>query len=126
MQPLDAIVTEKDEGSASRPKSYRRMSGSCDQEQGTISLDVWKNAFREVWDRLCPIRAGGHECGCLPVLSGLVSLSTLLFFLYSLFFVLLLKCTCVFHHHSIYSGFSFNCYLFYFFTYNSKLGQVQG
>uniref|UniRef100_A0A6N2MNJ5 C2 NT-type domain-containing protein n=1 Tax=Salix viminalis TaxID=40686 RepID=A0A6N2MNJ5_SALVM len=24
------------------------------------------------WRRLCPVRAGGHECGCLPVLSRLV------------------------------------------------------
>ncbi|XP_054802367.1 uncharacterized protein LOC129306060 [Prosopis cineraria] len=70
MQP-DAIATKKDVNSASR-RSYRRMSSSCDQEQGNISLDIWKNAFRESWDRLCPIRAGGHECGCLPVLSRLI------------------------------------------------------
>ncbi|KAF7801680.1 uncharacterized protein G2W53_040791 [Senna tora] len=72
MQSCDAIIAKMEVDLASCPKSYRRMSSSCDQEQGSISLDLWKNAFREAWDRLCPIRAGGHECGCLPVLSRLI------------------------------------------------------
>ncbi|TKY46404.1 hypothetical protein E2542_SST28443 [Spatholobus suberectus] len=53
-------------------KNYRRTSSSCDQEQGNLSLCIWKNAFREACERLCPIRAGGHECGCLPMLSRLI------------------------------------------------------
>ncbi|WVZ14383.1 hypothetical protein V8G54_011949 [Vigna mungo] len=53
-------------------KSYRRTSSSCDQEQGNLSLYIWKNAFREACERICPIRAGGHECGCLPMLSRLI------------------------------------------------------
>lgn len=75
MHPVDAKVSEKDEGSASR-KSYGRLSSSCDQEQGKFSQDIWKNAFREACEKLCPVRAGGHECACLPVLSKLVSLCT--------------------------------------------------
>ncbi|XP_027923187.1 uncharacterized protein LOC114181061 isoform X2 [Vigna unguiculata] len=61
----------KDVVSDSR-KSYRRTSSSCDQEQGNLSLCIWKNAFREACERICPIRAGGHECGCLPMLSRLI------------------------------------------------------
>ena len=72
MQPVDAEVTNEGVGSTSR-KSFRRMPGSCDQEQGDFSFDIWKNAFRDACERLCPIRAGGHECGCLLVLSRLVS-----------------------------------------------------
>ncbi|KAK8470076.1 hypothetical protein PHAVU_004G055300 [Phaseolus vulgaris] len=53
-------------------KSYRRTSSSCDQEQGNLSLYIWKNAFREACERICPIRAGGNECGCLPMLSRLI------------------------------------------------------
>ncbi|XP_061356295.1 uncharacterized protein LOC133300730 [Gastrolobium bilobum] len=71
MQLVDAKVTHKDVGSASK-ESSRRMSSSCDQEQGDLSLDIWKNAFREACERLCPIRAGGHECGCLSVLPRLI------------------------------------------------------
>ncbi|KAK7380998.1 hypothetical protein VNO78_33520 [Psophocarpus tetragonolobus] len=57
--------------SASR-KSYKRTSSSCDKEQSNLSLYIWKNAFRESCERICPIRAGGHECGCLPMLSRLI------------------------------------------------------
>ncbi|KAF7819447.1 uncharacterized protein G2W53_024902 [Senna tora] len=71
MHPVDAKATRKDVGSASR-KSYGRLSSSCDQEQGKFSQEIWKNAFREACGKLCPIRAEGHECGCLPVLSKLI------------------------------------------------------
>ncbi|GAV63914.1 hypothetical protein CFOL_v3_07432 [Cephalotus follicularis] len=40
-----------------------------DQQQGSFSINLWKNAFQDVFQRLCPVRAGGHECGCLPVLA---------------------------------------------------------
>ncbi|KAJ1417945.1 NT-type C2 domain [Sesbania bispinosa] len=69
MQLIDAKVTHKDMGSPLR-KSYKKMSSSCDQ--GNLSLDIWKNAFREACERICPIRAGGHECGCLSVLPRLI------------------------------------------------------
>ena len=43
-----------------------------DQEQVSFSIELWKKAFKDACERLCPIRAGGHECGCLPVLARLV------------------------------------------------------
>ncbi|XP_051138818.1 uncharacterized protein LOC127256714 [Andrographis paniculata] len=49
----------------------KKLSGPslCDQEQGNLSISLWKNAFHDSLKRLCPVRAGGHECGCLPVLA---------------------------------------------------------
>ncbi|MCI15209.1 hypothetical protein A2U01_0036345, partial [Trifolium medium] len=29
-------------------------------------------AFQDAFQRLCPVRAGGHECGCLPVMARMV------------------------------------------------------
>ncbi|KAF8013137.1 hypothetical protein BT93_I1114 [Corymbia citriodora subsp. variegata] len=40
--------------------------------QEDISLDHWKKAFRDACERLCPVRAVGHECGCLPMLARLI------------------------------------------------------
>lgn len=39
---------------------------------GNFSVDLWKKVFKDARERLCPIRAGGHECGCLPLLARLV------------------------------------------------------
>ncbi|KAJ7974778.1 EEIG1/EHBP1 N-terminal domain containing protein [Quillaja saponaria] len=69
MQHVDIKATDK--GSASR-KTYRRISSTCDEDQGNFSLDLWKNAFSDACERLCPVRAGGHECGCLAVLASLI------------------------------------------------------
>ncbi|XP_057982449.1 uncharacterized protein LOC131167655 [Malania oleifera] len=51
-----------------------RFSGPAlgDQHQGSFSVDLWKNAFQDAFQRLCPVRAGGHECGCLPILARMV------------------------------------------------------
>ncbi|KAI9168962.1 hypothetical protein LWI28_004552 [Acer negundo] len=65
MQPAAA------KGSSSR-KTNGRRHGLGDQEQGNFSIELWKKAFKDACERLCPTRAGGHECGCLPVLSKLV------------------------------------------------------
>ncbi|KAK8955992.1 hypothetical protein KSP40_PGU004093 [Platanthera guangdongensis] len=43
-----------------------------DPRQGNFSVNLWKSAFHDAFSRLCPVRAGGHECGCLPVLLRLV------------------------------------------------------
>ncbi|KAK8554196.1 hypothetical protein V6N13_073128 [Hibiscus sabdariffa] len=43
-----------------------------DQQQGSFSINLWKTAFQDAFQRLCPVRAGGHECGCLPVIGRLV------------------------------------------------------
>ncbi|OIV92348.1 hypothetical protein TanjilG_10558 [Lupinus angustifolius] len=43
-----------------------------DQKQGNLSINLWRNAFQDAFRCLCPVRAGGHECGCLPVLARMV------------------------------------------------------
>ncbi|KAL9660874.1 hypothetical protein QQ045_025693 [Rhodiola kirilowii] len=53
-------------------KSFSRTASSDGQDQGHFSLVLWKKAFKDACERLCPIRAAGHECGCLPVLAKLV------------------------------------------------------
>ncbi|KAF2325755.1 hypothetical protein GH714_035796 [Hevea brasiliensis] len=53
-------------------KTYARRYGLGNQEQGNFAIDLWKKAFKDACERLCPIRSGGHECGCLPVLARLV------------------------------------------------------
>ncbi|XVE92176.1 hypothetical protein REPUB_Repub01dG0074700 [Reevesia pubescens] len=57
--------------SSSRKTSTRRY-GLGDQEQGSFSVELWKKAFKDSCERLCPIRACGHECGCLALLAKLV------------------------------------------------------
>ncbi|CAN6702879.1 unnamed protein product [Malus baccata var. baccata] len=71
MQPVVAksISEGADSGSS---KNYKRTSSSVDQEQSNFSLELWKKAFRDACERLCPVRAEGHECGCLPLLARLV------------------------------------------------------
>ncbi|WJX29771.1 hypothetical protein P8452_18376 [Trifolium repens] len=71
MQHVDTNLTNKEVDSASS-KSYKTTYSSYDQDKGNMSLDIWKNAFKEACERLCPIRAGGHECGCLPMLPKLI------------------------------------------------------
>lgn len=51
-------------------KIYQRTSSSGDE--GTFSLELWKKAFKDACERICPVRAEGHECGCLPILSRLI------------------------------------------------------
>ncbi|CAL5418971.1 unnamed protein product [Camellia sinensis] len=55
-------------GSSSR-KSKHVLS---DQEQGSFSIELWKKAFKDACERLCPIQASGHEYRCLPMLARLV------------------------------------------------------
>lgn len=73
MQSAAERVMDRDIGSCSR-KNLERISSSGDQEQINFSLDHWKKAFKDACERLCPVRAGGHECGCLPLLARLVNL----------------------------------------------------
>lgn len=53
------------------PRSSGKLLGPAlgDQHQGYFSINLWKSAFRDAFSRICPVRAGGHECGCLPVLA---------------------------------------------------------
>ncbi|KAJ1290172.1 hypothetical protein BS78_02G223200 [Paspalum vaginatum] len=60
-------------GDLSTPKIGRLLGPSLgDQQHGNFSIDLWKTAFHDAFSRICPLRAGGHECGCLPVLTKLV------------------------------------------------------
>ncbi|KAG9150615.1 hypothetical protein Leryth_008092 [Lithospermum erythrorhizon] len=58
--------------SANPKKSSRSKPGLGDQEQSKCSVKLWKKAFKDACEKLCPIRTGGHHCGCLPLLSKLV------------------------------------------------------
>ncbi|XP_041004598.1 uncharacterized protein LOC121249849 isoform X2 [Juglans microcarpa x Juglans regia] len=71
MQSAAATTINECLGSSSR-KTYERLSSSGEQEQGNFAIDLWKKAFRDACERLCPVRAGGHECGCLPLLARLI------------------------------------------------------
>ncbi|XP_065878083.1 uncharacterized protein [Euphorbia lathyris] len=58
--------------SSGSKKCLKRSSSSVDQDQVNFSLELWKNAFKDACERLCPVRAGGHDCGCLPELARLI------------------------------------------------------
>lgn len=65
----------------SRPKIDRLLGPSLGgQQHGNFSIDLWKTAFGDAFSRICPLRASGHECGCLPVLAKLVSFQMVLLF----------------------------------------------
>lgn len=55
-------------------KSFGKVLGPAlgDQQQGSFSINLWKSAFHDAFTKICPLRAGGHECGCLPVLARMV------------------------------------------------------
>ncbi|KAI4375376.1 hypothetical protein MLD38_013255 [Melastoma candidum] len=53
-------------------KSNRKVTHTEELDQVDISMEIWKRAFKDACGRLCPVRGGGHECGCLPVLAKLV------------------------------------------------------
>ncbi|KAI3698537.1 hypothetical protein L2E82_42160 [Cichorium intybus] len=53
-------------------KKTSGSKNSLSNQQGNFSVELWKKAFKDACERLCPTRAGGHECGCLPVLPRLV------------------------------------------------------
>ncbi|KAJ9564047.1 hypothetical protein OSB04_000013 [Centaurea solstitialis] len=56
-------------------ESNKMCETSCvsyDQEQVNSSLELWKTAFMEVCERICPVRAAGRDCGCLCVLSTMI------------------------------------------------------
>ncbi|KAK3040822.1 hypothetical protein RJ639_029166 [Escallonia herrerae] len=69
MTPHMQSTAAKTSGTRKRNASRYALG---DQEQGNFSVELWKKAFKDSCERLCPIRAGGHECGCLHVLGRLV------------------------------------------------------
>ncbi|KAE8715853.1 putative Quercetin 3-O-methyltransferase 1 [Hibiscus syriacus] len=52
--------------------TYGKKWSSNNQDRGNFSLDHWKKAFKEACERLCPVRAAGHDCGCLCLLAKLI------------------------------------------------------
>ncbi|KAJ0977002.1 hypothetical protein J5N97_012476 [Dioscorea zingiberensis] len=60
------------QNAGSNLKNYRKQSSLGDQQQSNISIEIWKKAFADAFERLCPVRAAGHDCGCLPMLARLV------------------------------------------------------
>ncbi|KAE9590753.1 hypothetical protein Lalb_Chr20g0110981 [Lupinus albus] len=61
-------------GDSSSNKPIGRLQGPSlgDQNQGNLSINLWRYAFQDAFRCLCPVRGGGHECGCLPVLARMV------------------------------------------------------
>ncbi|EPS67291.1 hypothetical protein M569_07484, partial [Genlisea aurea] len=53
-------------------RSFSMKSKSTQLQQLNSSVELWKRAFKDAFRRICPIRAEGHDCGCLPVLSKLI------------------------------------------------------
>ncbi|XP_060191746.1 uncharacterized protein LOC132621478 [Lycium barbarum] len=53
-------------------KVYRRTASSDNEERGSYSSQLWKKAFKDACERICPVRAGGHECGCMHFLPKLI------------------------------------------------------
>ncbi|XVF56075.1 hypothetical protein PTKIN_Ptkin06aG0087600 [Pterospermum kingtungense] len=72
-QALTPYMQPPLEGS-SASKTIGKLLGPAfgDQQQGSFSIDLWKNAFQDAFHQICPVRAGGHECGCLPVIARMV------------------------------------------------------
>lgn len=48
---------------------------TCDRLQESFSVNLWKKAFEEVLQQLCPVQAA---CGCLHVLTRMVLFTSLL------------------------------------------------
>ncbi|XP_071694250.1 uncharacterized protein [Rutidosis leptorrhynchoides] len=49
-----------------------RQTTTCNHEQSNTSLHLWKTAFMDACERICPVRSAGRNCGCLSVLSMLI------------------------------------------------------
>ncbi|PIN07683.1 hypothetical protein CDL12_19748 [Handroanthus impetiginosus] len=70
MQPAVAKRSKNTSSTTKKTNGGRNNLGN--HEQGSFSIELWKKSFRDACERLCPIRAGGHECGCLSALVVLV------------------------------------------------------
>lgn len=57
---------------SNKKKNFGRKPSLGDKKNENFSIEVWKKAFSTACERLCPVRAEGHECGCLPMLARLV------------------------------------------------------
>ncbi|OEL20151.1 hypothetical protein BAE44_0018831 [Dichanthelium oligosanthes] len=50
-----AYITSDLKTGSNTKKSYGRITVVGDQQQATISMDIWKKAFKEASERLCPV-----------------------------------------------------------------------
>jgi hypothetical protein len=72
-QALTPYMQSSVEDSCSNKFNGRLLGPALgDHNQGNFSINLWRNAFQDAFQRLCPVRAGGHECGCLPVMARMV------------------------------------------------------
>ncbi|KAL0364304.1 UNVERIFIED_CONTAM: hypothetical protein Sangu_0528000 [Sesamum angustifolium] len=69
MQPTITKGSNRSKGSG---KTSGKRNTLGNYEQVNFSIELWKKAFKDACERLCPIRAGGRECGCLSALVILV------------------------------------------------------
>ncbi|KAK9113484.1 hypothetical protein Syun_020281 [Stephania yunnanensis] len=53
-------------------KMLEKNQNKGDQGQTSFPLELWKKAFKGVYERLCPVRAGGHECACFCLMDRLI------------------------------------------------------
>jgi hypothetical protein len=65
MQSSHITVTNDLKSTSNAKKSYGHITAVGNQQQTAISMDIWKKALKEALERLCPVRAAAHECGCL-------------------------------------------------------------
>eukprot|EP01018_Ginkgo_biloba_P008135 Gb_20100 [translate_table: standard] len=53
-------------------KRCGKLAGPELSDSQKFSIELWKKALSDACQRLCPVRAGGHECGCLSVFARMV------------------------------------------------------
>lgn len=68
-RPPDVMFSESAKHTTSQARSNRKR---LDEKHGNMSIEIWKKAFSDAYERICPVRAVGVECGCLPMLSKMV------------------------------------------------------
>lgn len=56
-----------------KKKNFARTASLGNKKKENFSTEIWIKAFSDACERLCPVRAEGHGCGCLPILARLVS-----------------------------------------------------
>lgn len=67
-----AYMSSESKTGLNAKKCFGKIPVVGNQQQATLSIDIWKKAFKQASEKICPVRAAGHECGCLPMLAKLV------------------------------------------------------
>ncbi|CAM0949976.1 unnamed protein product [Alopecurus aequalis] len=67
-----AYISSESKTVLNAKKRYGKITVVGNQQQATLSIDIWKKAFKQASEKICPVRAAGHDCGCLPMLAKLV------------------------------------------------------